>query len=157
HDSGHRSYEQQFRDRSTSIVNASSTKEPVMGELMRFRQIRAPQRRAPAAKSLVTLDDNHAILPEAADRLLALVGEGAAAEQLNATFATHRTFMQYVVDNCTPASGLFALDQWLAAYEAVALNVQPTAAELKAKVHALLGKYLPPNTTSDWQTLHSVS
>lgn len=130
-----------------------------MGELMRFRQARSAQRRIPAANSLVNLGTVYEVVPETVNKLRGLLtaasAKSSASNAYLKIFKSAAALRQYVISASGPATGLYSLDEWLASFGLQAdQTLQPSIADLKAKVALYLGAYLPPNSTTDWQALH---
>jgi IPT/TIG domain len=140
-----------------------------MGELMRFRQTRSPQRRVPAPESILKLDTGGDPSPAKIKQMRSMVpapahppGSSGGRNPVGAIsippyFASRTALLQYLTDQSAAAAGLAALDEWLAGFNrATATSQQPAVAALKTQVKAVLGNYLPPHSTTEWDALRKL-
>lgn len=118
-----------------------------MGEIMRWRVTRAPQRRIPSTESVVQL----ATVELSADQQAAInagsAGSPQAISELQTLVAPY-AMGQYLGGVGTPIlRGLWLFDDWLASK-----GNAPGIAELGTNVTALLGPFLPI-TSPAWRSL----
>jgi hypothetical protein len=146
-----------------------------MGELMRFRQVRLPQRRVPPPVSILDLSQKSDPSPATLKQLQSLSTTTPPTERnlpeaggttprslvIPAAVPPHLASLtaleQYLTTNNQAAAGLLALDEWLAGFNlASATSRQPEVAALKAQVKSLLGAELPPNSTTQLDALRTL-
>jgi hypothetical protein len=141
-----------------------------MGELMRFRQVRLPQRRVPSPVSILdlgqvsdpsqaTVKELQSLIASPAEVRLAL-SKGVKAPTnlpIPAQLASLNALEKYLTATNQAAAGLLALDKWLAGFNlASSTSRQPDVAALKAQVKSLLALYLPPKSTAQWGALRTL-
>jgi hypothetical protein len=144
-----------------------------MAELMRFRQMRSPQRRIPPPESLLDLSQTNDPPIEKVNRLRSLAfptperPEGAPAEpaspdplapvELPLQLGSLTALSSYLLSNSAAADGLMSLDRWLAGFdEARQASQEPDVGALRTEVGSLLGGHLPPDGTEDWAALRTL-
>jgi hypothetical protein len=149
-----------------------------MGEIMRWRLTREPQRRVPSQRSILQLGGVYEIAPDTQRKIQSLQQNGQAAN--NAAFTEYSkiladvtTLRRYLTTGNADVGAaraaflppviqaliaLLELDQWLASTSPVPPAAPPystpSIAALNQKVNALLGQYLP--NTNTWQTLRKL-
>lgn len=149
-----------------------------MGEIMRWRLTRQPQRRVPPPSSILQLAGDYEIAPDTHRKIQSLQQDGQAAN--NAAFAEYSriladiTILRRYLTTGSPdvyaaraalvppivqaLIALLDLDQWLASTApvppAAPPYITPSVAALNQKVNALLGQYLPNSNT--WQALRKL-